>query len=175
MDILAEKLNMDPIEFRLKNVFKKGGKTATGQVLLESIPVDRCLEEMVSYSKEYKKIKDEANQNPMKKRGLGVAASYYGTGYGNGFPDISRATVRLLEDSKIGVFVGATEVGQGAKTAMIQIVAETLKINEADVKLVSEDTKYMLDSGNAPATRKTYNTSIAVKIACEVFLLDLIV
>ncbi|NLC04769.1 MAG: xanthine dehydrogenase family protein molybdopterin-binding subunit [Tissierellia bacterium] len=173
MDILAEKLNMDPIEFRLKNVFRKGGKTATGQVLLESIPVDRCLEEMVSYSKEYKKIKEEKDQNPLKKRGLGVAASYYGTGYGNGFPDISRATVRLLEDSKIGVYVGATEVGQGAKTAMVQIVAETLNINEADIKLVSEDTKYMLDSGTAAATRQTYNTGNAVKIACENFLKEL--
>ncbi len=173
MDILAEKLNMDPIEFRLKNVFRKGGKTATGQVLLESIPVDRCLEEMVSYSKEYKKIKEEKGQNPLKKRGLGVAASYYGTGYGNGFPDISRATVRLLEDSKIGVYVGATEVGQGAKTAMVQIVAETLNINEADIKLVSEDTKYMLDSGTAAATRQTYNTGNAVKIACENFLKEL--
>ena len=173
MDILAEKLNMDPIEFRLKNVFKKGGKTATGQVLLESIPVDRCLEEMVSYSKEYKKIKEEKNQNPLKKRGLGVAASYYGTGYGNGFPDISRATIRLLEDSKIGVYVGATEVGQGAKTAMIQIVAETLNIKEEDIKLVSEDTKYMLDSGTAAATRQTYNTGNAVKIACENFLKEL--
>ena len=51
----------------------------------------------------------------MKKRGRGVAISYYGTGYGNGFPDISKAKVKLLEDGKVGLYVGATEVGQGAK------------------------------------------------------------
>jgi CO/xanthine dehydrogenase Mo-binding subunit len=56
---------------------------------------------------------------------------------------------------------------------MVQIVAETLNINEADIKLVSEDTKYMLDSGTAAATRQTYNTGNAVKIACENFLKEL--
>src|SRR5699024_6970715 len=44
MDILAEKLGMDPIEFRMKNIFRKGSKTATGQIMLESVPVDRCIE-----------------------------------------------------------------------------------------------------------------------------------
>ncbi len=173
MDILAEKLNMDPIEFRLKNIFRQGEKTATGQILLESIPLDRCLEEMKRYSEEYKVIKEEKDQNPLKKRGIGVATSYYGTGYGNGFPDISRAYVRLLEDSKIGIYVGVTEVGQGAKTGMIQIAAETLNVKESDIKLISEDTKYMPDAGTAAATRQTYNTGNAVKIACENFLKEL--
>lgn len=44
MDILAEKLNMDPIEFRMKNIFKLGSTTATGQVLTDSVPLDKCLE-----------------------------------------------------------------------------------------------------------------------------------
>ena len=173
MDILAEKLNMDPIEFRLKNIFKQGGKTATGQILLESVPLDRCLEEMISYSKEYRKIKEEPTDNPLKKRGVGVAVSYYGTGYGNGFPDVSRVNIRLLDDSKIGIYVGVTEVGQGAKTAMIQIAAETLGVGEDQIKLVSEDTKHMPDAGTAAATRQTYNTGNAVKIACENFLKEL--
>ena len=51
MDILAEKLNMDPIEIRMKNIFRVGSKTATGQVLLESVPVDKCLE---SINKRYR-------------------------------------------------------------------------------------------------------------------------
>jgi len=46
MDILAEKLNMDPITFRMKNMFKLGSETATGQILEESIPLDRCIEEV---------------------------------------------------------------------------------------------------------------------------------
>lgn len=46
MDILAEKLGMDPIEFRMKNIFRKGSITATGQVLTDSVPLDKCLEEV---------------------------------------------------------------------------------------------------------------------------------
>lgn len=55
MDILAEKLGMDPIEFRMKNIFRNGSTTSTGQVLLESVPLDRCLEEVSNRFKEYGK------------------------------------------------------------------------------------------------------------------------
>ncbi|NLX62492.1 MAG: molybdopterin-dependent oxidoreductase [Tissierellia bacterium] len=47
MDMLAEKLGMDPITIRLKNMFKKGSVTATGQVLTESVPLQECLERVV--------------------------------------------------------------------------------------------------------------------------------
>ena len=103
----------------------------------------------------------------MKKRGMGVGLSFYGTGYGNGFPDISRAIVRLLPEGKIGIYSGVTEVGQGAKTAMKQIGAEVLGITVDDIDLVHEDTSRMPDSGTAAATRQTYNTGNAIKIACE--------
>lgn len=103
----------------------------------------------------------------MKKRGVGLGLSFYGTGYGNGFPDVSNAEVELLEDGKVGIFVGATEVGQGAKTAMIQIGAEALNMDYKDIVLVSEDTSLMPDAGTAAATRQTYNTGNAVKVACE--------
>ncbi|SDY88153.1 purine hydroxylase alpha subunit apoprotein [Proteiniborus ethanoligenes] len=46
MDMLAEKLNIDPITFRLKNIFKVGSETATGQILDESVPLDKCIEEV---------------------------------------------------------------------------------------------------------------------------------
>nr|WP_281420289.1 molybdopterin cofactor-binding domain-containing protein [Tissierella simiarum] len=47
MDILAEKLGIDPISIRMKNIFKKGSVSATGQIMLESVPIDRCIEEVV--------------------------------------------------------------------------------------------------------------------------------
>ncbi|SNS60244.1 purine hydroxylase alpha subunit apoprotein [Anaerovirgula multivorans] len=46
MDMLAEKLEIDPITFRLMNCFKVGSRTATGQVLEESIPLQKCIEEV---------------------------------------------------------------------------------------------------------------------------------
>lgn len=164
MDILAEKLNMNPIEIRLKNIFRKGSKTATGQILTEGVPLDKCLKKIYEKYDEYMDLKMQGSN-----RGIGVGLSFYGTGYGNGFPDVSRAEVKLLDDGKIGIYVGATEVGQGAKTALIQIGAETLNIDPDDVLLICEDTSKMPDSGTAAATRQTYNTGNAIKIACENF------
>lgn len=103
----------------------------------------------------------------MKKRGIGIGVSFYGTGYGNGFPDISRAIIRLLPEGRIGIYCGVTEVGQGAKTAMVQIGAEVLNLKVEDIELVHENTSLMPDSGTAAATRQTYNTGNAIKIACE--------
>lgn len=103
----------------------------------------------------------------MKKTGVGIGVSFYGTGYGNGFPDISRAIIRLLPEGRIGIYCGVTEVGQGAKTAMGQIGAEVLGITVDNIDLVHEDTSLMPDSGTAAATRQTYNTGNAIKIACE--------
>lgn len=110
----------------------------------------------------------------MKKRGKGIGISFYGTGYGNGFPDISRARIKLLKDGRVGMYVGVTEVGQGAKTAFFQIGSEALNLSIDNITLISEDTSLMPDSGTAAASRQTYNTGNAVKKACENFR-DLII
>lgn len=109
----------------------------------------------------------------MKKRGRGIAASFYGTGYGNGFPDVSRATVSLEEDGRVSVFVGATDVGQGAKTVLGQIGGEILGITIRDIILINENTSITPDSGTAAASRQTYNTGNAIKLAMETFKREL--
>ncbi|MDK2564026.1 molybdopterin-dependent oxidoreductase [Romboutsia sedimentorum] len=154
MDIIANKLNIDPIEFRLKNIFKKGSKTATNQILKESVPLEKCINEV-------KKNMD------FSKKGCGIGIMFYGTGYGNGFPDVSNARAKINQDGKVEIYIGATEVGQGAKTIMSQIGAEVLKINVEDIIFVNEDTEITPDSGTAAASRQTYNSGNAVKIACE--------
>ncbi len=105
----------------------------------------------------------------MIKRGRGIGLSFYGTGYGDGFPDVSRAIVRLLEDGRVGVCAGATEVGQGSKTIMRQIASEVLALDMDEIDLICEDTSLMPDAGTAAASRQTYNTGNAIKLACEDF------
>lgn len=169
MDMIAEKLGLDPVEVRLKNIFKVGSKTSNGQVLVESVPMDRCIEEVNGYmdfkdkTKGYKLPTTKAN----RKKGRGLGAMFYGTGYGNGFPDISQAEAELKEDGSVVIYAGATEVGQGCKTVMTQIAAEVLGLKTEEVILISEDTSQMLDSGTAAASRQTYNTGNAIKKASE--------
>ncbi len=167
MDMIAEKLGMDPVTIRLINSFKVDSKTANGQVLVESVPLDRCIEEVSDYMDFKNKDYKENKTSPSRKKGRGLGAMFYGTGYGNGFPDISQAEAELNKDGKIIVYVGAAEVGQGCKTVMQQIAAEVLGLKTEEIKLISEDTSKMLDSGTAAASRQTYNTGNAVKKACE--------
>jgi CO/xanthine dehydrogenase Mo-binding subunit len=103
----------------------------------------------------------------MKKRGVGIASCFYGTGYGNGFPDVSKAEAELHSSGKIAVYAAAAEVGQGAKTIMSQIAAEAVGVSINDIILHSEDTSITQDSGTAAASRQTYNTGNAVRMACE--------
>ncbi len=106
----------------------------------------------------------------MKKRGKGIGCTFYGTGYGNGFPDVSRARVQLEKDGAVTVYVGATEVGQGAKTVLSQIAAEALGLSMVEVNFVCENTDETPDAGTAAASRQTYNTGNAVKRTSEALI-----
>jgi len=110
----------------------------------------------------------------MIKRGRGIAATWYGTGYGNGFPDVSVAEVELAPDGGIILRAGAAEVGQGARTIMPQICAEAIGVEPQDIHILSESTEDCEDSGTAAATRQTYNTGNAVRLAGETFKKELI-
>lgn len=103
----------------------------------------------------------------MKKRGVGYACMIYGTGYGNGFPDESRATAELNSDGSVTVYVEATDVGQGAKNVMRQIASEALQVNIDNISIKNTNTAYMKDSGTAAASRQTYNTGNAVLNSCK--------
>jgi len=110
----------------------------------------------------------------MIRRGRGIASCWYGTGYGNGFPDVSVAEVELAKDGTVILRVGAAEVGQGARTIMPQICAETVGISVDHIEMLSENTDECEDSGTAAATRQTYNTGNAVRLASETFKKELI-
>lgn len=98
----------------------------------------------------------------MKKRGVGYASIFYGTGYGNGFPDESRAYAELMEDGHIDVYVEVSDVGSGGISVMWQIAAEALGVEKELVKVIFTSTQVTKDSGTAAASRQTYNTGNAV-------------
>jgi CO/xanthine dehydrogenase Mo-binding subunit len=106
----------------------------------------------------------------MIKKGRGIAACWYGTGYGNGFPDVSVAEVELTGKGEVILRAGAAEVGQGSRTVMPQICAEAIGgITAQEIHMLSEDSDECEDSGTAAATRQTYNTGNAVRLAGESF------
>lgn len=182
MDLLAKALGLSPLEIRLRNMFKVGSTTATGQVLTGSVPLDQCLEKISQYLQRgeaehgtptYRS--ESTGNNSMKKRGIGIGCAWYGTGYGNGFPDVSSAFVEIHDDGSATVLTGAVDVGQGSNSIYAQIVAEELGLQSEDICVYTGDTDTTPDSGTTAATRQTYNTGNAVLKAvrqAKVRLLD---
>jgi CO/xanthine dehydrogenase Mo-binding subunit len=98
----------------------------------------------------------------MKKRGVGMASIFYGTGYGNGFPDVSRAFVEIHPNGTATIRTGAVDCGQGSSTVFAIIAAEVLGLRVEDVTVITGDTRITPDTGTTAATRQTYNTGNAV-------------
>jgi CO/xanthine dehydrogenase Mo-binding subunit len=92
----------------------------------------------------------------MKVRGIGIGAMLYGIGYGFSRPDFSVAELELAADGSLTVWVGASELGQGLRTVLSQIAAESLALPYEDVRIISSDTEKTPDSGGVSASRATY-------------------
>lgn len=103
----------------------------------------------------------------MNKKGVGYSTIFYGTGYGNGFPDESRAIAKIEESGIVKIYVEVSDVGSGEESVMWQIASQALNINKDLVKIINTSTNLMMDSGTAAASRQTYNTGNAVLSACK--------
>jgi len=165
IDDLADKIGMDPIEFRLKNILKTKDETATGQKLDSSCGIKELIEIVRDRSKW---IKNTPTSIGDKKRALGFSCTYYGVGLGAGgrYLDRAGAFVNIYKDGSVKVDVGNTEMGQGALTVLSQIAAETLNASMENIRISEVDTSKVPDSGPTVASRTTLMSGNAIIEAC---------
>jgi CO/xanthine dehydrogenase Mo-binding subunit/aerobic-type carbon monoxide dehydrogenase small subunit (CoxS/CutS family) len=168
MDMVAYKLGMDPIEFRRKNALREGGVTSTGQVLSESIGLLECIEKVEA------KMKECDGNHPFAARieghvhkAWGFAVAYKNTGFGMGAKDAASAEVELLPDGFLEARTSSAEVGQGLSTVLQLVVAEELCVPASRVRVKLMDTTLTPDGGATTASRQTYVTGNAVRLAAE--------
>lgn len=102
----------------------------------------------------------------MKKRGRGIACIHYGIG-NTAHQNPSSAFIEVCEDGTAIVLCGASDVGQGSDTALSQIAAEVLGISPERVTLVSNDTMVAPEAGVTSASRQTYVSGNAIRLASE--------
>ncbi|MDD4004989.1 MAG: xanthine dehydrogenase family protein molybdopterin-binding subunit, partial [Elusimicrobiaceae bacterium] len=167
MDELAEKLGMDPLELRLKNILRDGDTTATGQVIKNS-----GLEEVISAVRKksgWEKNRRRAPAAGPKQYGIGLSVNYYGVGLGamGRYLDRAGANVMVSKDGSVRIAVGNVEMGQGALTVLAQIGAETLNAPYCGVELTDVDTARVPDSGPTVASRTTLMSGNAIIDACN--------
>ena len=103
----------------------------------------------------------------MKKRGRGLSTIMFGFGYGEGFPDYSKASIEIKDDGDILIRTAAADVGQGVLTVVTQIAAEVLNTHTSKFSVTQGDTHTTQNSGSTSATRQTYFTGNAVKNAAQ--------
>ena len=162
MDQLAEKIDMDPADFRRRNCVKSDETILTG---MKMPPIDlvSCIDKA---TKAIDWGKREAPSAPHKKRGKGIAIMWKAPAMPPN-PG-SAAIVRFNEDATVNVSIGAQDLGQGAFTVLAQMAAQALGVPYEWVRVsVPVDTKYSPYEWQTVASRITWSTGNAVKAAAE--------
>jgi CO/xanthine dehydrogenase Mo-binding subunit len=167
MDLLAERLSIDPLELRRKNALRQGDETITGQKLTVSVGFEDVLERVAASADWTAKRALFARDEGPRRRGIGVAACYYGVGLGalGKHLNPAGAGVVVAPDGSVSVAVGTTEIGQGMVVVLSQIAAEALGCPHELVKVVEADTSRVPDSGPTVASRTTVMSGNAIRDA----------
>lgn len=170
MDMLAEKLNLDPVEVRRMNALHVGSITNTGQELKESVGLMECIDRVDAEMRKHTPLPFAPRvdpENPNLVRSWGFAAAYKNTGLGGGAPDKSGADVELYEDGTFQVRSSAAELGQGLVTVMRLTVAEEMGVAPEKVRVLVMDTDLTPNGGPTTASRQTFVTGNASRYAAK--------
>jgi len=178
MDKLAAALGMDPVELRQRNALETGGRLPTGQEVRGPAPVAELLARVRAMPappapagppdvRELPGGVSNVTHGEGVRRGVGYAVGFKNVGYSEGFDDYSTARVRLSTaggEPLVEVHTAAAEVGQGLVTVQGQIARTELGVERVSVR--TADTQ-VGSAGSSSASRQSYMTGGAVKLACE--------
>jgi CO/xanthine dehydrogenase Mo-binding subunit len=154
LDIAAEKLGIDPLEIRIRNLAKFGESIMPG-----TRPVDSDLSADLTAAHDALRI--IPREGKLQAAAVSVALSPEGA------DPTSIAIVRLLVDGTAVLMLGSAEMGQGSRTVMAQIVAEELGIDHTQVTLAPVDTHLAAFQWTTGASRTTAVVGLSVQRACH--------
>lgn len=174
IDELAQKLGMDPMELRMKNmiaegetspVFKAMGEGAEGvDMVMQSCKLDYCVKrgmELIGWKDKYPRVQIGRN----KVRSVGGAIAMQGSGIPR--VDMASASIKLNDGGFFNLIIGATDIGTGSDTILAQIAAETLGVPVSKIVVYSSDSDLTPFDKGAYASSTTYVSGNAVKKAAE--------
>ena len=173
MDKLAAAVGLDPVELRRRNAMTQGATLPTGATINSPAPVAELLESVSArpLPADGAAVLPGGHSNTTHgegvRRGVGYAVGFKNVGYSEGFDDYSTARVRLSVaggEPLVEVHTAAAEVGQGLVTVQEQIARHELGVER--VLVLPADTQ-VGSAGSSSASRQTYMTGGAVKLACE--------
>jgi 4-hydroxybenzoyl-CoA reductase alpha subunit len=164
LNMIAERLDMDPLEIRIKNAARTGDETASGAIL-KSCGLVECLEKVAE------KIGwKEKRAHPVPNRGLGIACGVHFTGVrlSPGIDaDFAGATLTVNDDGSVNLATSCVDIGSGSSTALTQIAAEVLGIEVEKINTIFGDTETCPMGWGSRASRNTAIGGMAIKKAAE--------
>jgi CO/xanthine dehydrogenase Mo-binding subunit/aerobic-type carbon monoxide dehydrogenase small subunit (CoxS/CutS family) len=163
MDVLADKLGQDRLEFRLNNAIRAGDETATGQVLAASAGLRLCLEALRPH---WQAALARRVTSGTLRRGSGLACMWYGIG-NTSLSNPSAMRIGLRPSGRVMLYNGAADIGQGSNTIMIQIAADALGVAPHHFDYVMGDTDLTEDAGKTSASRQTFVSGRAAEAAAK--------
>lgn len=168
MDMLADRLGMDRLEFRLLNALRPGDTTHCGQRLDDSVGLAECLEWLRPHWRREREAAATFNArfDGERRRGVGVGCMWYGLG-NTAMANPSAMEVGLAAEGALTLYNGAVDIGQGSGTIMVQICAEALGLPVTAFRQVLGDTDLTADAGKTSASRQTFVSGNAARLAGE--------
>ncbi len=168
LDELVQRLNLDPLAFRMQNSLVEGATSFLGYPVGESFGFIEVLE---AIRPRYHQLLEEADRfnrisgSRPYRMGIGLAGMWYRFGKSGSLRVETHA--ELASDGHFKLYCSAPDYGQGISTVMAQLAAETLGVSRQSIELVNADTGLSPDSGIQGASRATYFIGGSVVKASE--------
>ena len=159
LNMMAEKIGISPWEIRYRNAIRPGGTLPNGQIVDDSTALAETLEAVKPY---YDKA--VAAGKP-----VGLACAMKNSGVGVGIPDTGRVKLRVEADEKLHIYAGASCIGQGLGTVLMQYTAQHTGLLRDQIVYERSNTWIAPDSGTTSGSRQTLITGEACIRACKEF------
>ncbi len=174
MNKLAEKLGIDPVEIRMRNILKEGSLLSVGTPLPKGVSISEVVEncaveagwKCVDGKWEKPEFERIADGNALRKRGLGFTCGFKNIGFSFGYQENCTATVELYGAEEIEHVIirhSAAEVGQGVHTAIVQMVAEATGTKVDQIEWDFSDTATSENAGSVSASRMTFMAGNSIR------------
>lgn len=157
LNMMADEIGITPWEIRYRNAIRPGGVLPNGQIVDESTGLVETLEA----------VKEQYDSARAAGKPVGLACAMKNAGVGVGIPDTGRVKLIVEEDYKLHIYAGASCIGQGLGTVLVQMVVSNTDLKREDIVYERSNTWIAPDSGTTSGSRQTMITGEACLRACR--------
>ena len=155
--MMADEIGITPWEIRYRNAIRPGGVLPNGQIVDNSTGLVETLEA----------VKEEYDAAVASGKAVGLACAMKNAGVGVGIPDWGRVKLIVEDDAKLHIYTGASCIGQGLGTVLVQMVVTNTDLARDQIVYERSNTWIAPDSGDTSGSRQTLVTGEACAVPAK--------